>query len=93
MLCGTTDGTHDPAIPWATFSDGAVRSTPVGAADRQVAGPSVTPCNVIIGGQCYKVGSFYYCIVPGRPTCWTGGIPLFVVRGTRPDRADLNSIC
>ena len=79
MLCGTTDGTRNPPIPWATLSTGEVGPAVVSDADRQVVGPSVTPCNVLIGGSCTKAGSFYFCVVPGRPSCWTGGIPLFVV--------------
>lgn len=49
LLCGTTDGTRAPAIPWSTYSSG------------QVVGPCVVPCNIIVGGNCYKWGAFNVC--------------------------------
>ena len=36
LLCGTSDGTRAPSIPWATFSNGAVSPVDVSVADRQV---------------------------------------------------------
>ena len=52
LLCGTTDGTRAPSIPWSTYSNG------------QVVGPSTVSCDVIVGGTCYKFGAFYVCALP-----------------------------